>query len=243
LRICDSFHKLRHTDYTKMLLNTSLPIKAGRNRLMKQDGCQDVQTRGTRHSGFTLIELLVTVALASILLGLGIPSFYETIKNNRLTGYANELLSALSLARSQAVKTGKRVTVRKVDNNSFTNLSPTAEWENGWDVFIDETGDGIYNGADSLIKTYSALKSNYTLRGGNPFTSRITYLPTGGLSGLTGRFVVCDDSDGNSFPEANTSRLIMVYNTGRAKNMPDTDSPPNGIPDDGTGNDNLNCDP
>jgi type IV fimbrial biogenesis protein FimT len=193
------------------------------------------------HRGFTLIELLVTLTLVGIIMGLGIPSFNEAIKNNRLTSYANELISALNLARSEAVKRGRTVTVRRVDNNSFTRLSAAANWEDGWDVFVDANGNGTFNPANDVqIRTFSGLKENYTLRS-NTFSSRIIFGATG--TSASGRFVVCDDSDGNGIVTANTSRLIMLITTGRARNMPDTDAPPNGIPDETNGTDNILCDP
>ena len=35
------------------------------------------------NTGFTLIELMVTVAIAGVVLGIGIPSFNEAIRNTR----------------------------------------------------------------------------------------------------------------------------------------------------------------
>ncbi|WP_419609603.1 pilus assembly FimT family protein, partial [Thiolapillus sp.] len=45
-------------------------------------------------TGFTLIELMITLALVSLLMTLGIPSFNEAIRNNRLTTYTNDLVTA-----------------------------------------------------------------------------------------------------------------------------------------------------
>jgi prepilin-type N-terminal cleavage/methylation domain-containing protein len=58
-------------------------------------------------NGFTLIELLVTLAIAAILLTTAIPSFREIIRNNQLTTQANNLVTALHLARSEAVNGGQ----------------------------------------------------------------------------------------------------------------------------------------
>ncbi|PKM34904.1 MAG: general secretion pathway protein GspH, partial [Gammaproteobacteria bacterium HGW-Gammaproteobacteria-10] len=55
-----------------------------------------------KHTGFTLIELMMTIAIGAIILTLGIPSFMETIRSNRLTTRTNELLTSLNLARSEA---------------------------------------------------------------------------------------------------------------------------------------------
>ena len=50
------------------------------------------------------MELMVTLALVGILVGLAVPSMREFIRNNRLTGGANDVLRALRLARSEAIK-------------------------------------------------------------------------------------------------------------------------------------------
>ena len=65
----------------------------------------------TPQRGFTLLELMITVAVLAILLSLGVPSFAETIRNNRVAAQTNELVTALSLARSEASKRGMPVSV------------------------------------------------------------------------------------------------------------------------------------
>ena len=57
-----------------------------------------------KSSGFTLVELMITLAIAGILVAVGIPSFNSTISDSRLTSYANEFVTALNLARSEAIK-------------------------------------------------------------------------------------------------------------------------------------------
>ena len=49
-----------------------------------------------RRSGFTLIELMITLAVAAIVLTVGIPSFREMMRENRLATQTNEFLAALA---------------------------------------------------------------------------------------------------------------------------------------------------
>ena len=180
------------------------------------------------NKGFTLLELMVTVAIAGILVGIAIPSFTSIITSNRLTTYANELVTALNLARSEAIKRGQHVVVIKTGAN----------WENGWQVFVDidrstTAKQNALNTSDIVLRAYSALPSSYTLRGNNNFTNFIRYQPDGSSNNI-GSFVLCENSDGNNTPEANTSKLITINFTGR-QHM-GIDSNKNGIPekDDGT---------
>ena len=123
----------------------------------------------TNKKGFTLIELLITIAITAVLMGLAVPSFKESIKNNRLATTINDYMTTLNFARSEALKRGLSITVRKVDDDSFTKRSSTANWEDGWDVFTDNNGNGIFDTSvpgtpdDVLIRTTQVLKSNFTI--------------------------------------------------------------------------------
>ncbi len=180
--------------------------------------------------GFTLLELMVTLAIAAILMTVAVPSFTESIRSNRLTTTNNEFLASLNLARSEAIKRGASVTVRKVDNNSFSNLGAGANWENGWDVFTDVDNDGNFDaGTDVPIRTYQSVPVNFTLRGNNIFPSFISFTSTGlSNNAATGSFTLCDNTDGDNLPQANTARFILVNSVGRPRMGVDTNN--DGIP-------------
>jgi len=61
--------------------------------------------------GFTLVELMVTVAVMVILAAVAMPSMTAMINNGRVVGQTEELVTALQLARAEAIRRNARVTV------------------------------------------------------------------------------------------------------------------------------------
>lgn len=179
----------------------------------------------TNSQGFTLLELMVIVAIAGIIMVVGIPSFNQSISNSRLTTNIHQLVSALNLARSEAVKRNSTVSVKKSGS----------EWESGWTVFSDFDGDGVQEAGDTLLRTYDALPNNYTLRG--TYTNFITFKASG--ISASGSFVLCENSDSNNIPEATTSRVINISSVGRVGIGADIDN--NEIPEIGNGTEITSC--
>ncbi len=166
---------------------------------------------------------MITLAIAGTILGFAIPSFRSTITHNRLSTYANELVTTLNLARSEAIKRGIQVSVARTSSSVST-------WEAGWRVFVDINGDGSLDTADSLLQTHEALAAGYTLRTGTNFGCWVAFTAKGlsrgsgascggGLSNDT--FRLCDSS-----ADTTVSRSITVNPTGRAKTAKTTDDCP-----------------
>ncbi|MDO9270482.1 MAG: GspH/FimT family pseudopilin [Methylobacter sp.] len=161
----------------------------------------------TKSLGFTMIELIVTISIVAILIGIAIPSFNSIISSTRLTTYANELVASLNLARSEAVKRGVQVSVRR---KGSTNQN----WDAGWDIFTDSDGDGVFDAADTLLKTYPALTNGFTLRTGTVgYQDFAAYLPSGlSLSSIGDTFRLCA-----SPADTANSRAIAINAVGRPK--------------------------
>lgn len=64
-----------------------------------------------RQQGLTLIELLTTMSVIAIVLSIGVPSFQSLMANNQITTTTNLFVAAMSLARSEALKRSKTITV------------------------------------------------------------------------------------------------------------------------------------
>ena len=120
----------------------------------------------TPQRGFTLLELMITVAVLAILLSLGVPSFAETIRNNRVAAQTNELVTALSLARSEASKRGMPVSV--CAGATACGGAAESDWNTGWQVFTDLDGTaGQLDGGDLLLMTSPAVVNQISVTSNN----------------------------------------------------------------------------
>ncbi|HNS58810.1 MAG TPA: GspH/FimT family pseudopilin [Nitrosomonas europaea] len=159
--------------------------------------------------GFTMIELMLTISIASILLAMAVPSYQSLMRESRLTTQANELMTSLHYARSEAVKRGMRVTICKSsDGASCTNGS---SWQDGWLIFSDAGTAGTVDGGDEVLRIFPGLNGS-TLGAGGNFANWVSYLPNGrsqGSSNLAnGIFSLCNQASG---------RNVVVNNSGRPR--------------------------
>ncbi len=90
--------------------------------------------------GFNLLELMAALAVLGILFSLGVPSFTQMVRDNRVVAETNELVVALSVARSEAVKRGLPVAVcaRTGPTTNVCQTGTSNNWANGWLVFTDQ---------------------------------------------------------------------------------------------------------
>lgn len=135
-----------------------------------------------RQRGFTLIELIVVMVIIGIAAGIAIPSFRGFTNSTNATTAANDLVSALNLARSEAVTRGRNVTVCKSANQ--TACTTSGNWAQGWIVFVDVDGDGTVDAGDTLLRVYSGPKGDTTMVGNANVDDRLTYAPTGFFSAV-----------------------------------------------------------
>lgn len=161
-----------------------------------------------RALGFTLPELAATLAVAGITLTLVVPSFAQLLADNRVTTQINDFVSHLALARSTAVKVGRRAALCP-SADGVTCLG-TSDWHQGWLLFVDENRNSEHEPAETVVRATPGPGNSITLTSGT--RKRIVYEPDGSaLGGSNGTYVVCD-TGGLARPKA-----VILSNPGRPR--------------------------
>jgi type IV fimbrial biogenesis protein FimT len=176
--------------------------------------------------GFTLIELMTAIFVMAIVIGIGIPSMTDFVRNSRMTGTANNLLAAMHMARSAAVSRRAPTTVCRSANAMADPPSCDAAGT-GWIAYVDANigadgmpaGSGDLDAGDEILLASEGppdtvtIKSNSTLGNGNV----VAYASTGFLrAGSATIFALCD-TRGNVLTSGggSTARAIVISATGR----------------------------
>jgi len=176
--------------------------------------------------GFTLLELMFTIALLGTLLGLAAPSFRDFLRNSKLTSSSNDLLADLNLARTEAIKRRESVivcsssTAAESDPDDLSCRGTDATTFDGWFVFVDDNGDGLYDaGSDPVVSQRPGTPEGVTAKSDTGF---ISYASTGFLQPIAGEasasIVAFCDERGNKKVTGDLSavRVVNLQATGRA---------------------------
>lgn len=118
-----------------------------------------------RSRGFTMMELLVTLAVAAVILGIGVPSFRDFMRNGRLTGAANELLITVVRARGEAVRRQAVVSVCPSATPGQTGATCSGAATQGYIAFIDTNSNCVRDGGeltDDNLVSYQLTHSEVT---------------------------------------------------------------------------------
>lgn len=143
--------------------------------------------------GFTLIEVMITLAIAAIVLSIGVPSFQSYIRNNYKTTAINDLRTALALTRSTAITRRERATVCKSTDNA--TCAANGDWSQGWIVFTDPNNPGTVDPGETILRVHNAISGSGTFSGNANVTNRVSFTPQGLASGSVGTITYADGAD------------------------------------------------
>lgn len=163
--------------------------------------------------GFSLIELMVSISLLAMLAISGIPSFLSLIQSNRVDAQANDFISHLNFARSEAVKRATRITLCKSANQ--TSCTSNGDWDQGWIVFVDDQNQAAVQDPSAILRVHGNLDNTHLSANGSLVDS-VSYNEQGFINPLTGTFfggtfTLCSGGSGS------IAKTITLNSTGRAK--------------------------
>lgn len=178
---------------------------------------------GAAVQGLTLVELLVTMALVAILMAAGAPAMQQFLAQRAVVAQADTLVSSLRFTRSEALKTGRPVTMclsANTDDAAPTCAAnaPDAGWASGWLVFVDENADGDVDDEDQRLR----VEQGFANRSGGVATNpagrvRVTFQPNGLATGFNARFTFLPRMTGSE-DEINANTVIAcLATTGRVE--------------------------
>lgn len=103
-----------------------------------------MSTTVRRNRGFTLVELMATLVVAGILVTVAVPALGTLLENQRIKTASFDLYSALSYARSEAVKRNGNIVLA-------AGASSGGTWSSGWRVL---------DGSNTVLRSWSGVPSS-----------------------------------------------------------------------------------
>lgn len=186
--------------------------------------------RSAAVAGVTLVELMIVVAIVAVLAVIAAPNLRAFFIDNRLTAAANDFVTALHQARSEAIGRGADVVMRRCDvvtaETGCAQASLSREWSKGWYLFVDDNGDRQRSTSagttEALIRVGQPVSAALTLFASAKAADAIVFVPSGRIevtpSGVNSPFgeaifVLCYEGQINDGTQSR-SRAAMVNSAG-----------------------------
>jgi type IV fimbrial biogenesis protein FimT len=158
-----------------------------------------------RAAGFSLVEMMIAVSLAAVLMAIGVPMYRETIARSRLSEQTNELVGALTIARSEAITTNQTVAFCRADSAAPTVCAGSGDATTTWTNWV------IVNAAGTVVRQGELPQYNSTFTVNSNLTATRVNFGSDGLartnSTLVNNHWMCVRS---SYASTNNRRVITL---------------------------------
>lgn len=160
--------------------------------------------------GFTAIELLITIAILGVLAALASPSLRDTVERWRVRQALEGMTATVYYARSEAIKRGGNITIRKEANNTGgCTAAPTNEdWGCGWVVFVDTNGDGTQQAGEETLQTHPSTTGVAVMVPGS--SGKISVNRWGVMSGINAKAFAFTPQGGNESHRASAAMCVAA---------------------------------
>lgn len=123
--------------------------------------------------GLSLIELLVALAIGTALLALAANGQQAWMADLKLRDRVESLVSAMNLARAEAIKRNARVNI--CPSSDAAHCALKGRWESGWIIFADTNGDGDRDEREMLIGAEGPAYAGIVVSANAPVADYVSY--------------------------------------------------------------------
>jgi type IV fimbrial biogenesis protein FimT len=137
--------------------------------------------------GYSALELTFALAVGAVVFSLAVPALAKFVERSAVVAAHNDLRGSIGYARNQAIQLSTPVSIcASADQQRCGNGS---DWNQGWIAFIDRGAPGELDGADEVLRSWSAPSQPRLAitprdgRGTLRFSARGSTLPAGAATG------------------------------------------------------------
>lgn len=161
---------------------------------------------GTRTRGYSLLELVMTLALAALVLGLGLPSLASIVADQRLRAETDALFHAVHLARKESILRRRIVTI--CPSRDRVTCDAGGDWTAGWIMFANIGRDtlGHREDAETLLRFHEVGPTAVLASNRASYSFRATH-----ERATNGTVVFCDRQGRTA------ARALIISYTGRPR--------------------------
>jgi len=170
--------------------------------------------------GFTTLEAMMVLAIAAILLSIGVPALRDYSARQRMSAAMHALHGHLAQARDTAIRQALATVV--CPGTPESGCREDTDWSTGWFVFGDPNGDREYQAGEPVHRV-EAGTGQVAIRS-NTGRTNLRFNPDGSAPGSNGSIRFCDHRG----PAA--ARKLVVSNTGRIRREPAPETDPEDCP-------------